>query len=681
MYGRAHSEITIHDAFGQVAREFPYRNAVVTTERAVTYAELAAEARRIAQHLIGHGVRPGSIVPVLARRSPDLAATLLGILMAGGAYGILDRRWPLPRLTRLVHDMRPPVVLADAAGSARLDQARIGHTTFEALRQTAPPAMPVDLPRVPPDTCATLFWTSGSTGTPKAVLSPHRATTRLFTPSAFMDFGEHPVMIHAAAVAWDAFTLELWGMLLSGGTAVVHEDDLLLPSAIRTYVRDLGATHLFLTPSLFDVIAGGDIDCLDGLGAVLVGGEKPPPATCRKLLDTYPDIELYNCYGPVESCVVATVHRITRDDTEKASGIPAGLPVPGTRLHVIRDGAPVRPGEPGEVAIAGTGLALGYLDAPDQTASVFRHIMVDGARTRVYLTGDHGRLDELGVLHFIGRRDSQIKIAGHRIEPAEIESAVRALGNMRSVILSVPDRNETPRIILFAERPEEGITELELQGRLRETLPTYMVPSKVHFVSSMPLLENTKINTSELLARFGYSPERRPDSRTTSVTSRAPESNQDVSAKNHTEEKFSVALESIQSKRRIERVQEAANALLDRYATQRDPEERLRLTFELVRRNLTPKIVIVFGSLTLGTDDSDELAGVGAVPPVPSVGLRGQVVFHCEIHGSHGRSGSLTAFYTEPGSMGLTNAEWLAAMRLLAGITGLGVGGHATCPE
>ncbi|MDG4818810.1 AMP-binding protein [Micromonospora sp. WMMD956] len=505
-YDRAPSGITIHERFGQVAQEFPDRSAVVTTERAVTYAELAAEARRIAHHLIGHGVRPGRFVPVVARRSPDLAAVLLGILMAGGAYGILDVRWPLPRVTRLLHDMRPPVVLADAAGSARLDVARIDHLTFAALGRTAPPGLPVDLPRVPPDACSTLFWTSGSTGAPKAVLSPHLATTRLFTPSAFMDLGAHPVMIHAAAVAWDAFTLELWGMLLSGGTAVVHEDDLLLPPAIRTYVRDLGATHLFLTPSLFDVIAGGGIDCLDGLRAVLLGGDKPPPATCRKLLDTYPGIELYNGYGPVESCVFATVHRITRDDTDRASGIPAGRTVPGTRLHVVRDGAPVRPGEPGEVAIAGTGLALGYLDAPEQTASAFRHVTVEGTRTRVYLTGDRGWVDESGVLHFIGRTDSQIKIAGHRIEPAEIESAVRTLGKVRSVALSLPDRNGTPRIVLFAERPEEGVTELELQGRLRELLPIYMVPTRVHFVSALPLLENTKIDKLQLSARFGYSP-------------------------------------------------------------------------------------------------------------------------------------------------------------------------------
>ncbi|MFJ8111566.1 hypothetical protein [Streptomyces sp. NPDC096132] len=153
-----------------------------------------------------------------------------------------------------------------------------------------------------------------------------------------------------------------------------------------------------------------------------------------------------------------------------------------------------------------------------------------------------------------------------------------------------------------------------------------------------------------------------------------------MSTLNHTEEKFSVALESIQSKRRIERVLEAANALLDRYATQRDPEERLKLTFELLRRNFTPEVAIVFGSMALGTDGLVGVAGTEAVPPLPKGGRRGATVFHCKIHGLDGTNGSLTAFYTAPGSMGLTDAEWLAAMRLLVGISGLGVGGQVTCP-
>ncbi|WRZ94741.1 hypothetical protein OHB54_40355 [Streptomyces sp. NBC_01007] len=148
----------------------------------------------------------------------------------------------------------------------------------------------------------------------------------------------------------------------------------------------------------------------------------------------------------------------------------------------------------------------------------------------------------------------------------------------------------------------------------------------------------------------------------------------------NTEEKFSVALESIQSKRRIERVLEAANALLDRYTSQHDPKERLTLFFELVRRNFTPEIAITFDGLSLSTDGWVGVAGSEAASPASIGGISGRTVFHCKLDVPDGGTGSLTAFYTEPGPLGLTDTEWLAAMRLLAGIVGLGVGGHATCP-
>lgn len=506
VHGPANPGSTIHDAFARVAREFPDRAAVVSSRGTTTYAELAAESRRIAHHLTGCGVGPGSVVPVVARRSAELTAAILGVLAAGGAYGVLDVRWPLPRIGRFLRSMRPQVVLADAAGSARLDQEAIAHTTFADLHGKAAvaevPAGPA--PAVDPADAATLFWTSGSTGTPKAVVSPHRATTRLFTPTPYTDLGGEPVMIHAAAVAWDAFSLELWGMLLTGGTVLVHEDDLLLPPSIRSYVADSGATHLFLTPALFDVVAGGDVTCLAGLRAVVLGGDKPSPASCRKLLETYPEIELYNGYGPVEACVFATTHRITPADVEAGAAVPAGRPVPSTELHVLRDGVPVPRGETGEVAVGGAGLALGYLDAPEQTAAAFRDVTVDGTVRRVYLTGDHGRLDESGVLHIEGRRDAQLKISGHRIEPAEIEAAARTLGSRRSVVLPVPDRDGNPRIILFAETSGTTTTESQMRSGLQKALPAYMVPSKVHFVAAMPLLANTKIDKRALLTLFGY---------------------------------------------------------------------------------------------------------------------------------------------------------------------------------
>ncbi|WP_265565550.1 AMP-binding protein [Streptomyces hygroscopicus] len=502
IYGPPTQPRTIHDAFYRVAAQHPQRVAVRTATDSITYAELAADSRRIAAQLTSRGIGLGHVVPVVARRSVELPAVLLGILATGAAYGMLDVRWPPRRLQRFLRRMDAPVAVADSAGLVGLTGSGTRPLTVDELHHT--PAEDGPLPQVAPEACATVFWTSGSTGTPKAVLSPHQATTRLFTTPPYLDYGNAPVMIHAAAVAWDAFTLELWGMLLLGGTLIVHTADVLLPGDLRSYIRDLGATHLFLTPSLADVIVAGDIDCVAGLRCLMVGGDKPTPATCQKLYAAYPAMELVNGYGPVESCVFATTHPITPADAHAPQPIPAGGPVPGTGVHIVADGCVLPRGQVGEVALSGSGLALGYLDEPELTDAAFRTLTVDGRQCRVYLTGDHGHIDDRGTLHFAGRRDAQIKVAGHRIEPAEIETAALSLGSGRAVALPLPDGAGNPRLVLFAEPPAPGLTETELHVRLRETLPAYMVPARVHVVPEMPLLDNTKIDKRALAERYGY---------------------------------------------------------------------------------------------------------------------------------------------------------------------------------
>ncbi len=224
------------------------------------------------------------------------------------------------------------------------------------------------------------------------------------------------------------------------------------------------------------------------------------------MIDTFPSIELYNGYGPVESCVFVTTHRIDRTDLDGDGGIPVGRPVAGTDIYVVRDGAPVPGGEPGEIAIGGTGLARGYLGDPRRTAEVFRDLVVEGGTRRVYLTGDRGWLDEAGTLHFGGRLDSQFKIAGHRIEPGEIEAAARAVGCAQAVAMPVTRRNGTRCIALFAVPFEGRVTDESMRAALKERLPGYMVPAAVHLLDSIPFTENTKINRRALASRFGYAP-------------------------------------------------------------------------------------------------------------------------------------------------------------------------------
>ncbi|WP_051871930.1 amino acid adenylation domain-containing protein [Streptomyces sclerotialus] len=505
-HGPAVPDRTIHEEVIRTAGRYPDRIAVRDRTEALTYAELVREARHVAAELSRRGVGPGRIVPVLARRSARLPAHLIGVLLTGAAYAMLDVRWPQARTAALVEAMGADLVLTDDEGAQRSAGLPAESRTFAELRAARQDGPAPDLPRVPPQDAATVFWTSGSTGAPKGVLSPHRATTRLFTTDSDLPWGPAPVLVNAAAVAWDVYTLEVWSMLIRGGTLLVHDDDLLLPAAVRSYIEDGGATHLFLTPALFDALVDLDPGSLSGLEVLMLGGERLSPDSCGKLMAAEPGIEIHNIYGPVESCAYVSTHRVTEKDLTAEGGIPVGRPVPGSGLMVLRDGVPVPYGEEGEIALTGSGLALGYLNSPERTAESFRDLDIAGERRRVYLTGDHGWLDETGTLHFSGRKDGQFKLAGHRIEPGEVEAAARAAGCGQSVAVPVRDRTGTRRLVLFATTAPAGeaLTPQTVTDRLRERLPAYMVPSRVHFVEEFPLLDNTKIDKKEVSRAHGY---------------------------------------------------------------------------------------------------------------------------------------------------------------------------------
>ena len=348
-----------------------------------------------------------------------------------------------------------------------------------------------------------MFWTSGSTGEPKAVVTPHAAVSRLVSPPGCIPFVETSTMIAAAAVPWDAFALELWTMLMIGGTSIMHGDDILLPHTIQHYIEAFGATHLFLTSTLFDVIAATQPTCFKGLRVLTVGGEKLNPHSCQRVYDVIPTLPIFNGYGPVESCVFATSHCVVSSDLNNTTDIPIGHPVPGTQILICDDGRIVPRGIVGEILIAGSGLAQSYLDRPDLTNQSFVFLTTSVGKLRCYRTGDLGKMDDDGTLHCLGRKDDQFKITGHRIEPREIEQVAYDCGFSRSIALKANSMSK-PTVVLFVSRATNTESTEELQMTLAKRLPAYMQPSSIHLVDTFPMTSNQKVDKRALLATYGY---------------------------------------------------------------------------------------------------------------------------------------------------------------------------------
>ncbi|MER6821282.1 AMP-binding protein [Streptomyces cellulosae] len=483
----------LHDAFARWARRTPDALAVVSGSVRLSYAELDRASDGYAADLAAAGVGRSSLVPVLLPRTPVLVAILLAVLKRGAAYAILDPRWPRERIGHVlglldehlaVTGVRP---LADA-----LDRGR----------------RPAENPVVDATAASTVFFTSGTTGTPKGVISPHQATTRLFRPGAFADLGPGRVMAVSAATSWDAFTLELWGPLVSGGTAVLSEDSHLVPSALAELITSHGVDSAWLTSSIFNLFVDEDLTAFCGLRQLMIGGERLSPRHVRAFLDAHPEIALTNGYGPVETCVFATTRRIAGDDPLRPDGIPLGTPVPGTGVHVLDGEVPCAPHRTGEICVSGAGLAHGYLHDAALTARKFVEIRLDGVPTRVYRTGDHGYLDEHGVLHFRGRRDRQVKVRGVRVEPQEIETWCESLSGIDKAV-AVPVRDEngaTTDLALFYVAADPDTTPGRIRERLPSVLPPHCLPRHVVRLAALPLTANGKTDVRALQSMVPHTP-------------------------------------------------------------------------------------------------------------------------------------------------------------------------------
>ncbi|MET8849704.1 amino acid adenylation domain-containing protein [Amycolatopsis sp. NPDC004625] len=488
------TETGLHDAVARTARDRPQAVALVSGRRTVGYGELDRTADAWAASL---GTGAGDLVPITLPRGVELVTALLAVLKTGAAYALLDPAWPADRLREAVGQLDPPLLVT-----------RPGGVELPGLPSWTPPSGPVaEAPAFRPAAVdgsapCCVFFTSGTTGTPKGVLVPHRATARLFRPGTFARFSPATVMPLAAPAPWDAFSLELWSALFNGGTSVIVDEPFLSAASLQDGISRHGVDTVWLTSSLFSMIVDESPEAFRGLSQLMIGGERLSPGHVARFLRRHPAITLLNGYGPVESTVFATTHRITPADCDRPGGIPLGRPVPGTEVHVLDGVRPCAAGEPGEICLAGDGLALRYLGRPELTDAKFITVRIGDRTRRLYRTGDLGAWDTAGLLHFHGRADRQVKIRGHRVEPAEVERQLeRLLPAVRACrVLARRDDGGSVRELLAFCTPAvpDGA-----MATLRAALLPHHRPAALIAVDVFPVTSQGKLDERALLAMAG----------------------------------------------------------------------------------------------------------------------------------------------------------------------------------
>lgn len=503
---------SLAQAFAAQAARTPDAIALRASGQVWRYAELAAHVEALAAHVAAamhrHHLPPGAPVGLLLPRSGEAIVAMLAIVRAGGAYLPLHPEDPPERLQRLIQIGQLTVVLSTRA---HLTTPTLeGQTLAVMCLDDLPTAAPTPCPPLAPVTAeqaAYILFTSGSTGTPKAVAVGHRQVLHLVRGLAPVQLGPEERVLHAAPLGFDASIFEIWGALLHGATLVVAPPSPIDPASLAQCIQHEGVTTLWLTAALFEQFARLHRASLAGVRQLLAGGDVLPPASVRQVQQAHPGLRLFNGYGPTETTTFATLHPITPVDTADGHPLPIGRPIGNTCIHVLDEALrPVPPGQMGEICIAGEGVALGYVGDPALTAARFvPHPSQPGVR--MYRSGDLGAWRADGVLAFLGRRDAQVKIRGHRVELAEVEATLQGLDGVLHAAVLLQATAQGPRLQACV-RPAPGHTlqPHRLASEAAQRLPGYMLPNRWVSVPDWPLDANGKLHRRALQTWIDTSP-------------------------------------------------------------------------------------------------------------------------------------------------------------------------------
>ncbi|MFL6386305.1 MAG: amino acid adenylation domain-containing protein [Terriglobales bacterium] len=487
---------SVDKAIAETARCHPNAVAVIDGLRSLSYSELRGRVENLARRLSGLGVGAGDRVGLFAERSVDAVIMMLAILEAGAAWLPLDPSLPKARLNALVEDARPSFVLAPGA--------LVKHAPGRAI------SLETEVPLVPPadslgNAPAYLMYTSGSTGRPKGVVVPNCAlASHAVATAGRYELAPSDRVLHFASLAFDVAIEEIFPTLLAGATIVVRPSgDVPTITEFDALLREQRVTVVNLPASYWHEwvteIDRGRVAIPPHLRLVVVGSERLLPASLSAWTQNVGSrVRLLNAYGTTETAITSTVYDAGLNAGRDAAKVAIGKPLQGVRVYVVDSRMQLLPiGVPGEALIGGEGIALGYLTQPGETAERFiPDPFHESPGARCYRTGDRMRWRPDGNLEFLGRLDEQIKIRGFRVEPGEVEAALRRHPVVTDAAV-IPHKVEG-RVLLAAFIAPMEVDVEHLKSLLAEHLPNYLVPTLFIPLRVLPKTASGKIDRRAL---------------------------------------------------------------------------------------------------------------------------------------------------------------------------------------
>ncbi|RYZ41973.1 MAG: amino acid adenylation domain-containing protein, partial [Myxococcaceae bacterium] len=491
----------------QVARTSE-ATAVVSGGESVTYRELDARANRVARRLGELGVGLETRVAVCVERSVEMLAALLGVLKAGAAYVPLDPEYPAERLGFMLEDSGARVVVSRESFREKLGGAP-GCVWLDVESLTREGDATAPGVEVPSEAAAYVLYTSGSTGRPKGVVVQHRSLASFIRAEwriCPVEPGDR--VLQFASISWDTSAEEIYPCLTRGGTLVLRTPEMLdAPDVFLARCEAAGITQLNLPTAFWHEVTAsldeGKARLPAGLKWVVIGGERAVPervAQWRRRVGSA--VPLLNTYGLTEVMAVATSVDLSAGPEESGREVAIGRPLDNVRIYVL-DGErePVPAGVTGELYVGGEGVARGYLGRPELTAERFVPGPF-GDGERLYRTGDKARWRRNGLLEYLGRGDTQVKVRGHRIEPGEVEAALLGqLGVREALVVVREDAPGDKRLVAYVvAREGQALESSDVRAGLEQLLPRFMVPQAVVVLERLPLLPNGKVDRKALPA-------------------------------------------------------------------------------------------------------------------------------------------------------------------------------------